>query len=186
MIELRVDGGTGSVGPRAVLAPWQAHRVVAHIDANLGQNLRLSDLAAIARLSSSYFSRAFKGSFGKAPHAFIIERRIVRAQQEMLSADDPLSQIAIACGFADQAHLSRAFRRLTGRTPHAWRRARRPHAGGADFGAPLVQSPFQARYRGRPLQPAAEVSKALVGTLPGLRPGGRHGMSSRGDLQCPM
>jgi AraC-like DNA-binding protein len=163
MIELRINGGTASIAPRAVLAPWQAHRVVAHIDANLSQNLRLTDLAAIARLSSSYFSRAFKGSFGKAPHAFIIERRIVRAQQEMLAADDPLSQIAIACGFADQAHLSRAFRRLTGRTPHAWRRARRPRAADTDFGMPTIQSPFQARHRGRSLIPAPEMSKTLAG-----------------------
>ena len=163
MIELRLSGGPEPVGARAVLAPWQAHRVVAHIDAHLSQNLRLTDLAAIARLSSSYFSRAFKGSFGKAPHAFIIERRIVRAQQAMLAADEPLSQIALACGFADQAHLSRAFRRLTGRTPHAWRRARRPRGGDADFGAAAVPGPFQARRPGANTRPAAEMSKTLVG-----------------------
>ncbi len=164
MIELGINDGTGPVAARAVLAPWQARRVVAHIDAHLGQNLRLSDLAAIARLSCSYFSRAFKGSFGKAPHAFIIERRIARAQQAMLAADEPLSQIAIACGFADQAHLSRAFRRLTGRTPHAWRRARRPRGGDADFSTPPAQTPFPPRQRGRPLQPAAEMSKTLLGS----------------------
>src|SRR5689334_7012448 len=124
MIELCVNEATAAAPARAALAPWQARRVAAHIDAHLAHDLRLTDLAAIARLSSSYFSRAFKGSFGKAPHAFIIERRIMRAQHEMLAADEPLSQIALACGFADQAHLSRAFRRLTGRTPHAWRRAR--------------------------------------------------------------
>jgi len=163
MIELRLNGGPEPVVARAVLAPWQARRVVDHIDACLSQNLRLADLAAIARLSSSYFSRAFKGSFGKAPHAFIIERRIVRAQQAMLAADEPLSQIAIACGFADQAHLSRAFRRLTGRTPHAWRRARRPRGGDADFGAAALQSPFQARHRGRLPQPATEMAKTLAG-----------------------
>lgn len=162
MIELRPHGGTEPGATRAVLAPWQARRVAAHIDAHLSQNLRLTDLAAIARLSSSYFSRAFKGSFGQAPHAFIIERRIVRAQQEMLAADEPLSQIAIACGFADQAHLSRAFRRLTGRTPHAWRRARRPRAGDADFGTPAAESPFQPRHRGRSLPPATEMAKTLA------------------------
>lgn len=163
MVELRSHGGSEPAATRAVLAPWQAHRVVAHIDAHLSQNLRLTDLAAIARLSSSYFSRAFKGSFGQAPHAFIIERRIVRAQQEMLAADEPLSQIAIACGFADQAHLSRAFRRLTGRTPHAWRRARRPRGGDVDFGAAPAQSPFQGRQRARVAQPSPEMSKTLVG-----------------------
>ena len=42
----------------------------------------------------------------------------------MLSTDAPLSEIALDCGLADQAHLSRLFRRIVGETPRAWRRAR--------------------------------------------------------------
>jgi AraC family transcriptional regulator len=117
-----------TAGPvaQAALAPWKANRVMSHIDDNLDRSLPLSELARVARLSNSYFSRAFKGTFGQPPHAFILCRRVERARQEMLEGLEPLSQIALSCGFADQAHLARIFRRETGLAPSEWRRANRP------------------------------------------------------------
>lgn len=109
----------------AGLAPWQLKRALAHIDTHLDATIRIGDLARLVRLSTSYFSRAFKASLGKSPQKFIVDRRIARAQQFMLTTDGTLCDIAGACGFADQAHMSRAFRRITGATPNAWRRARR-------------------------------------------------------------
>jgi transcriptional regulator GlxA family with amidase domain len=53
-------------------------------------------------------------------------RRISLAVELMLSSDAPLSEIAINCGFADQAHFSRQFRRTMGDTPNTWRRERAP------------------------------------------------------------
>jgi AraC family transcriptional regulator len=111
---------------RAVLAPWQAKRVAAYIEANLDRPLPLAELAGIAKLSSSYFSRAFKGAFGKTPHTFIIGRRVDRARQEILESGEPLARIAVSCGFADQAHLARLFRRVTGLAPSEWRRVSQP------------------------------------------------------------
>jgi AraC-like DNA-binding protein len=110
---------------QAALAPWLAKRVANHIGENLDRSLPLSELARVAQLSESYFTRAFKGTFGQTPHAFIICQRVERAQQEMLEGREPLSQIALACGFADQAHLARMFRRETGLAPSAWRLANR-------------------------------------------------------------
>jgi AraC family transcriptional regulator len=107
---------------RGGLAPWQIRRVVAFIDANLEHPLSISDLSPAARLSAHYFSRSFKQSFGVTPHAYLYRRRMERAQQLMLTTDEPLCQIAVACGFADQAHFTRRFRQSTGETPHAWRR----------------------------------------------------------------
>src|SRR5713101_3553656 len=102
---------------RAAFAPWQAKRVASHIENNLDRSLPLSELANVARLSSSYFSRAFKGTFGQTPHAFIICRRLERARRAMLKGQEPLSQIALSCGFADEAHLARLFRRETRLAP---------------------------------------------------------------------
>jgi AraC-like DNA-binding protein len=107
---------------RPVLAPWQMRRVVEHIDANLDTSLPVRELASIIGLSPSYFSRAFKGACGQTPHAFIMDRRLARARREMLRGAEPLAQIAVACGFADQAHLGRVFQRSAGLTPAAWRR----------------------------------------------------------------
>jgi AraC-like DNA-binding protein len=114
------------------LAPWQARRVADYIDDNLAGSLPLHDLAKVARLSVGHFSRAFKGVFGETPHAFIIKQRLERACREMLDSEECLAQIAVSCGFADQAHLARLFRRMMGVSPSEWRRANR--AGMPPFG----------------------------------------------------
>jgi len=109
---------------RQGLAPWQVRRVLAHIDANLGTPIRNGDLAAIARLSTFHFNVAFRNSVGDSPHGYIIRRRVERAQGLMLATQKSLSDIAGECGLADQAHLTRLFRRIVGDSPAAWRRAR--------------------------------------------------------------
>lgn len=104
------------------LAPWQEKRVRAYIDANLGEQLRLSALAEEVRLSVSHFGRAFGKSFGETFVNHVAQRRIERAQALMDEASLGLSQIALVCGFADQPHFSRTFRRYVGVTPNQWRR----------------------------------------------------------------
>jgi AraC family transcriptional regulator len=104
------------------LAPWQKRRVTDHIEAHLDGPIRVADLAELARLSASYLSVAFKQSFGLSLKMFITCRRVERAQMLMLSTDQTLVQISLACGFCDQAHLCRWFRRISGRTPKSWRR----------------------------------------------------------------
>ncbi|HET6234253.1 MAG TPA: AraC family transcriptional regulator [Acetobacteraceae bacterium] len=107
---------------RSGLAPWQVRRVRAHIEAHLDSPIRIADLAALSRLSASYFSVAFRRSFGVSLYQLLARLRVERARTMMLSTGQPLSQIALACGFCDQAHLSRQFRRVTGSTPLGWRR----------------------------------------------------------------
>jgi len=107
------------------LAPWQTSRITRHIEANLTDRLSIDELAVLVRLSSSYFTRAFKVSLGCTPHAFVIECRIKHAKKLLLEGDTPLSEIALDCGMADQAHLSRLFHRLVGETPSVWRRQHR-------------------------------------------------------------
>ncbi len=110
------------------LAAWQANKVAAYITANLAEPITIEDLADQVGLSASYFSRAFRATFGEAPYVHVLRRRIEHACDLMLATPDPLSQIAIDCGLADQSHFTRLFRRFIGTTPHAWRRARRQAA----------------------------------------------------------
>lgn len=105
------------------LAPWQAKRVTAHIDANLAETIPVARLADLVTLSAGHFSRAFKQTFGDTPHGHVMRRRVETAKTMMLRGREPLSQIAYLCGFADQAHFSRTFRKLAGASPLAWRRA---------------------------------------------------------------
>jgi AraC family transcriptional regulator len=111
------------IGPR--LVAWQVRKVKEHIDARLETTIRNRDLAALARLSEFHFAVAFRNSVGETPHEYLIRRRMDRARQLMLETDMPLCEIASECGLADQAHLSRLFRRVVGASPASWRRAAR-------------------------------------------------------------
>ncbi|TPG52066.1 AraC family transcriptional regulator [Sphingomonas glacialis] len=102
---------------------WQVRRVRAFVDANLAETVSIGQLARLVDLSSSHFSRAFKRSTGDTPYEFIMRRRAERARILMLGTSDSLSQIARKCGFADQAHLTRLFKRFLGQTPMRWKRA---------------------------------------------------------------
>lgn len=119
-----LQGALVSPTARGGLAPWQARKVTAFIELNLQSRIRTIDLARHVCLSSRYFSEAFRVSFGLRPQAYILTRRLERAKQLMTTTEDPLCQISLACGMADQSHLSRVFRTHFGRTPNYWRRER--------------------------------------------------------------
>ena len=107
------------------LARWQARRVLNHIDLNLASKLTVSALADLVALSNSHFSRAFRHALGFPPMTYVAARRIERAKQMMVSTGQPLCMIALACGFTDQPHFNRCFRRWAGISPGAWRRTNR-------------------------------------------------------------
>lgn len=93
-----------------------------HMLERLAEPLRLSDLAAAARLSTFYFLRTFKQATGMPPHAYLNQIRIERAR-ELLRAGEPPAQVAAATGFADQSHLNRRFKAAFGVTPSQYRAA---------------------------------------------------------------
>jgi AraC-like DNA-binding protein len=121
--------GTRRVADRTVggLAPWQERRATEAMAATLADDVSISRLAEICGLSASHFARAFKASTGRPPHRWLLERRVDAAREQLLRSTRPLQEIAVACGFADQSHLTRVFARMVGASPAAWRRA---HRGG--------------------------------------------------------
>ena len=123
LLASKLSDASRSIIARGGLAPWQKSKVQRYIESGLEGTLPIGVLAELVSLSPSYFSRAFKESFGVSPHTFIIRARVERAKVLMSSTSDSLSQIAVACGLADQAHLCRCFRRVIGLTPGVWRRS---------------------------------------------------------------
>jgi AraC family transcriptional regulator len=104
------------------LANWQAKRALEYIEANLGSKMALEELANTVALSKSHFSRAFKQRLGTTPMAYVAARRVERAKVMMTCTREGLTGIALACGFADQSHMNRYFRRVVGMSPGLWRR----------------------------------------------------------------
>ena len=104
------------------LSPWRKRKIDRFLNENLEHRLRTDTLAAEVSLSVSQFGRAFKETYGTTTRRHILCLRLQLAQQLMLTTNDPLSQIALACGSSDQAHFSKVFRREIGETPSAWRR----------------------------------------------------------------
>jgi AraC-like DNA-binding protein len=92
------------------------------IDDNLDQPIGLSDLARAAELPRFRLFRAFVRTVGMPPHAYQRQAR-VRAAADLIRRGHRLSEVASAAGFADQAHLTRTFRRIMGATPGVYRAA---------------------------------------------------------------
>jgi AraC family transcriptional regulator len=105
------------------LVGWQLNRVVDYIETHLVEKITAMDLADLIKVSMGQLFRAFKISVGVPPFHYVASRRVELACTMMRTTREPLSQVAVACGLCDQAHLCRVFRRMTGMSPSAWRRA---------------------------------------------------------------
>jgi AraC family transcriptional regulator len=99
----------------------QLQRVMDYMKANLAQDLSILDLAILTSMSESHFSRSFKQSIGVAPYQYLMQQRVERAKQLLQKQEIPISAIALDCGFANQTHLTKIFRQITGMTPKAYR-----------------------------------------------------------------
>jgi len=104
------------------LAPWQVKRAKEIFCAKLDGTVSLKDVARECGLSLSYFSRAFRRSVGVPPHTWLLRHRIEVAKEKLRDRRLSVSQVALACGFADQSHLTRVFSHMVGLSPAAWRR----------------------------------------------------------------
>lgn len=85
--------------------------------------LPLADWADCHGICERTVTRRFRAAFGIPPAHYRARQRALRAWRAVLETATPLADIAAAAGFADQAHMTRAIRALTGRAPGAWRKS---------------------------------------------------------------
>lgn len=108
--------------PKGGLTPAQIAIVSDFLEAHLDRPLGLAEIAGACGLSPTHFARRFKAAMGVPPHQHLMKLRVERAKR-LLQGPMPIVEIALACGFAHQEHLTRIFRRMTGMTPASFRRA---------------------------------------------------------------
>ena len=119
----RTDAESTRSESRGGLLAWQLNRIVDYIETHLADKIAIKVLADLVKVSASQLFRAFKISVGATPFQYIARRRVELACMLIRTTGEPLSQVAIACGLCDQAHLCKVFHRTIGISPSAWRRA---------------------------------------------------------------
>jgi AraC family transcriptional regulator len=111
--EARINGG---------LAAWQRRKAVAYINEHLAEPISLAAIAGLVGLSSCYFCRAFRQSFGMPPQRYQLSQRIERAKTLLAKHAASVTDVSYAVGYNQTSAFCTAFRRLTGLTPSAYRR----------------------------------------------------------------
>ncbi|HXJ22041.1 MAG TPA: helix-turn-helix transcriptional regulator [Polyangia bacterium] len=100
----------------------QCEALMVFVEDFLSRNIGLVDMAAVVGYSPDHFSRLFRQTFRISPYRYLVSRRVERAKAMLRDAALPIAEIALACGFSSQSHLSSVFKRMTGVTPARYRR----------------------------------------------------------------
>ncbi len=103
------------------LSSYKLRQAIDYIQVHLEENIKLSEIATAVGMSQYYFIRLFKQSMGMTPYNYVIAERLERAKQMLQRQDMSLGEISNRCGFSDQSHLTRYFKRKFGITPQAMR-----------------------------------------------------------------
>lgn len=109
---------------RGGLPAARLKRVLEYIDANLGKNITLTELASVVNMSLYYFAVLFRRSTDLSPHRYVLNRRIERAKELLCDPKLSVLDVSIDVGFEHQNNFARAFRRVIGVSPTQYRRDR--------------------------------------------------------------
>lgn len=110
----RAPRGPGRVDRQAV------RRARDFLDAHCTRVVHSAELEAVSGLGRHALTRQFRVALGTTPHRYVMGRRLARAR-ESIDRGTGLADVAQGCGFADQAHLTRALRDAFGLTPARYR-----------------------------------------------------------------
>ena len=113
--------GTVRVGCLTKLSLDEKRLIADMIENQLDSDLSLNRLAAVLDRSASNLNRAFKAGFGRSPYQYVLARRIMRAKKMLSETDDSITDIAYACGFSSQQHMTNIFTKRVGISPGKYR-----------------------------------------------------------------
>lgn len=121
ILRLHSNADSSKSGARHSLAPFRLRRAIDFIESHLAQPIGVTEIALASGISAYHFSRAFRQATGRAPYAFLTERRIACAKAMLARHEMTLTVIAEHCGFSSLSQFSRMFRQETGVTPSSFR-----------------------------------------------------------------
>lgn len=116
---------------RGSLPDEQQRRLRNYIRDNLGEDLSLSDLAALIGRSPRQFSTLFKQSFGETPHRYLLAARLAEGARLLARGGADIAEVALQLGFCSQSHFATAFRRTYGVPPHRYMTEKRTSISGS-------------------------------------------------------
>ncbi|MEM7725976.1 MAG: AraC family transcriptional regulator [Cyanobacteria bacterium P01_A01_bin.45] len=104
------------------LTKTQLKIVIEYVHENFHQDISLSEIAHTLEMSRYHFSRLFKKSMGISPYQYVMQQRIEKVKKLLNNKENSLTiaEIALKCGFANQSHLTKYFRQITGITPKVY------------------------------------------------------------------
>lgn len=126
---IRAAFGIGALQPDVERRADSAESLRAFLDAHLFESVTLAEASASIASTPTQLVRAFSGTFGISPHAYVVGRRLDAARDRILDGE-PLADVAAAVGFYDQAHLTHRFKRFLGVTPGQFARGRTDRRSG--------------------------------------------------------
>ena len=109
-----------SSGPQQLSAGLLS-RLEAYVDANLTQRILVADMAAVVGLPAQSFAKAYLRYTGRSPHQFVLARRVERTTHMLRNSSRSLSEVAAACGFSSQQHMTHVLSDRLGKAPSALR-----------------------------------------------------------------
>ncbi len=103
------------------LSPTQCRQITQYVEENIEHNITLEDLAKLTQLPVFSLIRKFQTEFHCPPHAYVMGQRLEHAKRMLVRSTIPLKVVAANCGFSDQSHMTRYFRRFLNMTPSEYR-----------------------------------------------------------------
>jgi len=102
---------------------WRLRRAMEYLEAHLGEDVGLKDIAAVVGLSTTHLANLFRDGTGEPPHRWLMRRRFEQACELLAKPHLSITDIAHQCGFASSQHLATVMRSRLATTPTAYRRA---------------------------------------------------------------